>query len=186
MTRTVNGKACEAHLIEGEFTGRYAVNLYNCRGNDEIPYKFIIARSNADDISSRDACAIDPNTVIAQFNRKISESDRAQYLCNVEITEDKVRLVFTNENNGNGITARWSDYDERKVDALNHMFETQMTFNELICICGGVISTSPTINVTLVPHDGGDCTHEERECDYNLALENLSKETLIDLLTSAK
>lgn len=182
-----DGKACEAHLIEGTFSGRYSINLYRCGWNEkEIPYKFIVARSNASVVSQSTACSIDPNTIIAQFNRNISDDERAQYICNVEITEDRVRLVFTNENNGNGITARWSEYDKRKQDAINHMFEKQTTLNELICICGGIVSTSPTINVTLVPHDGGKCTHEERTCDYDLSLENLSKETLISLLTNEK
>ena len=184
MTSLKNGNACEAHLIKGSCSGRYAINLYSSLGNKEvIPYKFVVAKTDKDvDIKSvKSLSIIDPNSIVTIFNRSIDSNSAQQYVCNVDVTNDKIRLTFVNENAGSSHVSSWSVYDKRKLKVLNDKFEQQMTLNDLIVLLGGkIIETPKYCKKELVD---GELKTIYVDADYDLSLEKLSRETILELFS---
>lgn len=181
MTRLVNGNACEAHLIKGSCSGRYAINLYSVAWCNKkvIPYKFVVAKTDKDvDIQSvKSLSIIDPNSIVTILNRSIDRSSAQQYVCNVDVTKDKIRLTFVNENAGSSHVSSWSEYDKRKLKVLNDKFEQQMTLNDLIVLLGGKIIEAP--KYCKKEFVDGELKTIYVDADYDLSLEKLSREAIL-------
>lgn len=175
-----NGQASEFHLINGEYAGRYSINLYSNHSEDKmIPYKFIIAKSTRKNLQyTKTTMAVDPNDVIAVLNKEISEKQCAQYIADVEITNDNVRLIFNSEAGENVITSRYNEYDDAKRIERAKKANTQWTLNDFIRDMGGFVSnttTHPTLDMS-----NGELVEES--IDIDLSFEALSKETILELL----
>lgn len=186
MTRLVDGKACEAFYIENGVVDDFymKVNLYSNRSDKKkIPFKLIIAQT--DNMSGN--YIIDPNDVIYTTNLEIDKTELN--LGVVSIMEDSVIVNFNQTKGINTAVSRSDDLSTAMIEIINKKALNAFSLRRLIELCGGVVSLTPNIQVHTYTTLDGNTIGEKEELipvDYDLSLENLSKDTILNLLAVDK
>lgn len=188
MTRLVNGKACEAFYIENGIVNDFymTVNLYSNRSDKtKIPFKLIVAQ--VDDMTTMNTSyIINPNDVVYTTNLELNNNSQLN-LGVVSIKEDVVEINF-NVTKGNDVAvSASSDLSTAMIEIIKDKTSNAFSLGELITLCGGMVFSTPTFMVhsyDKMPNGTLISTEEKAyPVDYDLSLENLSKDTILKLLT---
>ena len=169
MTATAHGRACEAMFIDADnYSGNIHVNLYSNRsGMSTIKFKLIIARADKTTEKLAKNCVIDPNDVITTANLEIDRGSLT--VGSFEINENQTTFVFDLDNTSGGRVSSFSDVDKMRMEINSLKSEIQLGLRDFLANCGGnVLEELPT--------------EMDEDFEYtDLSLENISKETLLDI-----
>lgn len=184
------GKASEAMYIEGAgYSGTVLVNLFSrWRGASEItgkiPFRFVIAKSPKLTRMNKNAgYSIAPENIIAEVNMQFDENGPNEFkLGTFEADEDgkTIKFVFDSGNNGmNNVSFSNTELETMRLDVMKtrNSSKSLMFDSELIEECGGIpFKVGPKDPIEW--RDPNDC--------IDLTLENLSRETFIEILKEAE
>ena len=166
MTHLENGRACEAMFIDADnYKGSVYVNLYSNRSGVDIPFKLIIAKADKSAERLERNYLIDPNDVLAIVNLKCSNAERSMTIGTFNVDGDTTTFTFDLDKNGSGMVSRHSEVDDMRLAVNSLKDEIGLTLRDFLANCGAtVVDTEPT------------------EGEFvDLSLENISKETLLEI-----
>jgi hypothetical protein len=160
------------------------VNLYsNHSDKKKIPFKLIIAQTDNMSVNY----IIDPNDVIYTTNLEIDKTELN--LGVVSIMEDNVVVNFNQTKGIDTAVSRSDNLSTAMIEIINKKALNAFSLRRLIKLCGGVVSLTPNIQVHTYTTLDGNTIDEKEELipvDYDLSLENLSKDTILNLLAVDK
>lgn len=176
------GKSCKdkAFLL--------TVNKYT--GNDkDVPFNFVIAKTNASYIEKN--FIIDPNDILVtipnkfEFHSNISDNARQLTLGLIKITSDYIRFYFNDFSLGTSIITSQNKVTRGAYDYLNSYADTQLMLRELLTDCA-VIVDKPVIEelvATDQTDEDGNILYKKvnKPVDYDLSLQNIAKDSLIEI-----
>ena len=156
-------------------------NVFN--GEGELDYEFIVARRHKARFK-KDYC-VNPNDIIIKINRKMYKRDGNQICLGLlDVSESKINFCFTDFDMGfNNITRR-SDSTSDIYLALKQDLNYKIDLKSLLISSGMRCLHAPYEEKFVEMNIDGKTLYEKKtiEVDYNLSLENLTKDTLINLL----
>lgn len=167
----------EIYFISKNDNRVYFINLNNFTSNGKIEYTFTVASS--DDSTNLKNYAIDPNRIVLQY-KDVLESNNSNIGMIVSY-RDSFKLILSKAGLGSSRILR-SDLADAGLEFMLNSFSTAITFNKLIEMCGGIIVKTPTYSAIQIKPNG-DKETVEMPVDYDLSIENLSKDTVISLLS---
>ena len=107
----------------------------------------------------------------------------------VSIMEDNIVVNFNQTKGINTAVSRSDDLSTAMIEIINKKALNAFSLRRLIELCGGVVSLTPNIQVHTYTTLDGNTIGEKEELipvDYDLSLENLSKDTILNLLAVDK
>ena len=105
---------------------------------------------------------VNPNNVIGIAKTKINQRQKVLGLVTTEPNE--CRFYFTESYLGNSITSGNLETTEKSRNYLFNFYKNAITLNDLLETAGAVLVDNPD------------------ECDINLSMEDLEKDTILNLL----
>ena len=177
------GKNCE--------NKNFLLTLNNYTANrDEVPFEFIIAKTNTADICKN--FIVDPNNILTKVNKKFEYDVNGNKVNQitlglVKIKDDNIRFYFNDFSLGTSIITRQNKITQGAYSYLESYSDTQMELKELIKPYV-TLTDSPLVETLVetdqVDEDGNKLFKKvTRPVDYDLSLENISKETIIEMFT---
>lgn len=186
--------ACEVFLIKPEYTNKsFLIKLNNfTRNTKTVPFEFFVTKNEKSIVHK--SYTVNPNNVVMMTHNKfdndgITDSSRVVStltLGYVNITNTKIQIFFKSFED---IHKRTSSIDE----VNKHIFKftdlsigTQMKMKDLISKCGGTLLDSPmTEELEEVKTENGEVLYRKvtKKADYDLSVDTLSKDSLIELFT---
>ena len=186
--------ACEVFLIKPEYTNKsFLIKLNNfTRNTKTVPFEFFVTKNEKSIVHK--SYTVNPNNVVMMTHNKfdndgITDSSRVVStltLGYVNITNTKIQIFFKSFED---IHKRTSSIDE----VNKHIFKftdlsigTQMKMKDLISKCGGTLLDSPmTEELEEVKTENGEVIYRKvtKKADYDLSVDTLSKDSLIELFT---
>ena len=168
------------------------INNYTANHSD-VPFEFIIAKTDRTNIN-RDY-VIDPNKILAQvpYNFEHDEgSVRQMTLGFIEITPEYIRYYFNDFALGSSIVTRQNKVTKGAYDYLEAYTTSQLRLKPILELAGVTFTDSP-YKEEMVPMEVqlDEFTTETlykkvtTKVDYNLSLETITKDTLIEMLGDA-
>ena len=132
---------------------------------------------------------IDPNTVLALFNNKFDNTQKdkvtpAINLGYVEINKTDINIYFKNFVTVKGRVSSPDMVNKIVYEYSDLYSKTQITLNDLISKCGGIITDTPNIEKLESVAINGETLYKKvtHAVDYNLAVNVITKDTFIKLL----
>ena len=157
---------------------------------DEVPFEFIIAKTNTADICKN--FIVDPNNILTKVNKKFEYDANGNKVNQitlglVKIKDDNIRFYFNDFSLGTSIVTRQNKITQGAYSYLESYSDTQMELKELIKPYV-TLTDSPLVETLVetdqVDEDGNKLFKKvTRPVDYDLSLENISKETIIEMFT---
>ena len=181
--------ATEAFLISPNVANKSFILTLNdftqCR--KEIPFQlFVSSRVNSELDKNY---IIDPNTVLALFNNKFDNTQKdkvtpAINLGYVEINKTDINIYFKNFVTVKGRVSSPDMVNKIVYEYSDLYSKTQITLNDLISKCGGIITDTPNIEKLESVDINGETLYKKvtHAVDYNLAVNVITKDTFIKLL----
>lgn len=182
--------AVEAFLIRKDCTEKdllFTINKYT-DNNKDIPFTLIIAK--ADDTEFGKDYIINPNNILAQvemsfeYNRKSNTSSHYQTLGQAILHEDTIQFMFNNINLGESKISNRSDLTKSLMQFYINQCNTKLALKKLLQDCNCEITDKIEELVQVTQDENGDLLYKKvkKHIDYNLDLNNIQKDTIIDML----
>ena len=157
------------------------LNMYSSNSQD-VPFEFVIAKGESSDI--RKNYVIDPNNILGKVDMVVKKDARQMVVGFITIG-DNIRFYFNDFSAGaSKCTSRQDNITMGAFDYLQAYSKTQLKLNDLLKDCGAIISDKPTIREAIeeVNEQGEEIlTIKEKNVDIDLSLNNITKETIINL-----
>lgn len=151
--------------------GAFLVTLNMYTQNEQpVPFEFIIAK-NSNGLENKKRFIVDPNNVLEKIDMVINNTEREKIIGLITIS-DNVRLYFNNFSIGNARTSSRNRKTSGAFDYLRSYNQIQLKLNDLLVEAGAILTTSPTM-----PNKS-----KKTKVDFDLSLNSITKESLIDLL----
>lgn len=186
--------ACEVFLIKPEYTNKsFLIKLNNfTRNTKTVPFEFFVTKNEKSIVHK--SYTVNPNNVVMMVHNKFDNdgiTDNSRVVSTltlgyVNITNTKIQIFFKSFED---IHKRTSSIDE----VNKHIFKftdlsigTQMKMKDLISKCGGTLLDSPmTEELEEVKTENGEVLYRKvtKKADYDLSVDTLSKDSLIELFT---
>lgn len=186
--------ACEVFLIKPEYTNKsFLIKLNNfTRNTKTVPFEFFVTKNEKSIVHK--SYTVNPNNVVMMTHNKFDNdgiTDNSRVVSTltlgyVNITNTKIQIFFKSFED---IHKRTSSIDE----VNKHIFKftdlsigTQMKMKDLISKCGGTLLDSPmTEELEEVKTENGEVLYRKvtKKADYDLSVDTLSKDSLIELFT---
>lgn len=186
--------ACEVFLIKPEYTNKsFLIKLNNfTRNTKTVPFEFFVTKNEKSIVHK--SYTVNPNNVVMMTHNKFDNdgiTDNRRVVSTltlgyVNITNTKIQIFFKSFED---IHKRTSSIDE----VNKHIFKftdlsigTQMKMKDLISKCGGTLLDSPmTEELEEVKTENGEVLYRKviKKADYDLSVDTLSKDSLIELFT---
>lgn len=188
------------------------LNKYT-RNEPEVPFKLFIASTEDENINS--AYVVDPNKIIVSIDNKFDKCVNPCSVVNeitlglVKIEDGIISFYFNDFTTGSAISSDRSFVTDGIQSYIKEYTENQISLSSLITDCGGniICTKGSQSKYTILDVDGNTkeiSSQQAKELtdmglshlvkeeltefkpDYDLSLENISKDTLIKLLTPTK
>lgn len=186
--------ACEVFLIKPEYTNKsFLIKLNNfTRNTKTVPFEFFVTKNEKSIVHK--SYTVNPNNVVMMTHNKFDNdgiTDNSRVVSTltlgyVNITNTKIQIFFKSFED---IHKRTSSIDE----VNKHIFKftdlsigTQMKMKDLISKCGGTLLDSPMAEeLEEVKTENGEVLYRKvtKKADYDLSVDTLSKDSLIELFT---
>lgn len=164
-----SGNASEAIYLEGgEYTSSLRVNLFfDNSGKKEIPFKFVLAKSPVlDNLPYGTEYVIDPNSVLETIDMNIESSAKELMLGTLTKKNNSIVFVFGKTKSGNSTVSCRTNIDEMRDEVTKIRENCRISLKKFLKTCGGTV-------ISKLPKNSKDIV--------DLSLENLSKESLLNL-----
>ena len=141
----------------------FSLKVNNYTGNlNDIEYDIIIAKKSNKELETN--YIVDPKDIIIKIPKNIIEANKLEHsLGNIIIEDNKIKIVFTDLSTSNKITAENTSIEE----ILRNYLKQESKFK---CNLKDYLERS-----------GASLTNNDEDADINLSIENLNKNTIIDL-----
>lgn len=136
------------------------VNYYNFDENIEVPISIFAAHEQITQMKQN--YMVDPNNVIAVAKSKINQKQKILGL--IVTTEEQCRFYFSEVYLGRSITSTNSEFATNARKYLVDYYENMISFNDVLLKAGA------------------ELVDDKNECDVDLSIDNVSKDTIISLL----
>jgi hypothetical protein len=136
------------------------VNYFNHSEYIEVPFSIMVAKEKLDNLEQN--YMINPNNIVAVTNSKMREKQKVLGI--IDITADGCKFYFSEFNIGRSITAHSNEYTKNSIKYLVSSYTNSISFNDILVKAGAIIS------------------NDKGECDIDLSLEKLEKDTIINLI----
>lgn len=160
------------------------LNMFTNNSQD-VPFEFVIANTNRE-ATRRTNYVLDPNEIVEKVNMTVKKNERQKIVGFITIS-DSVRFYFNDFSAGSSCsTSSRSPITMGAFDYLQAYSQTQLKLNDLLREAGASVVDTKTVTIY------EDATDElgnpikvpkEVEADIDLSLENITKETIIDMLS---
>ena len=138
------------------------VNNYT-RNTDNVEYDIIIAKKNKDKLTAN--YIVNSQEILIKIPNNTIEKEKCEHsLGNIVINDDNIKLIFTDLNTSNRITASNSIYEEILRNYLKEENNTKCMLKDYLKLAGAKI------------------TRNKDKADIDLSIDALDKNILIDLL----
>lgn len=161
-------------------------NLYTSNSKD-IPFEFVIAKATHRP-QTKVYYTLDPNNILAKIDMTIKNSERQMIVGFITIG-DTIRFYFNDFTAGNGVgaprggsTSTRNNITMGAFDYLQSYSKTQLKLNDLLHEVGAIIVSQPQIPMTIIDSEGNENV-VMKDVDINLSLENITKDSIISLLS---
>ena len=171
--------------------GAFLITLNMYTGNSQdVPFEFVIAKATHKP-ENRVYYALDPNNILQKIDMVVKKEERQKVVGFITIG-DTIRFYFNDFSAGASVrTSRQNDVTMGTFDYLQSYSKTQLKLRDVLKDAGAILTDKELIEkevVRQVVNENGEVIEEKTEIeeyfvDYNLSLENITKETIIDLLS---
>ena len=159
--------------------------------NKDVPFEFMIAGAKQRQGANRCGYVVDPNNILEKIDMVVKKDERQMVVGFIMINKNTIRFYFNDFSNGNTRTSSQNDVTMKTFEYLQSYNEVQLRLLPLLKDAGAILSEKETVtkevSVDVPDEDGGVDTTVVKEVevpvDYNLSLNAITKETLIDLLS---
>jgi hypothetical protein len=161
MTDAQNG-ASELFYLTPQFNNPAlsAVNYFNFSNSDPVPAKFFLAEENVKELPKN--YMVDPSKIICSMDFDVKEKQTVFGFVRRN-SKGSLTFHFLEGTQGNSITSRNTKYMENSIQYLMDYYETLLTLNNVLAIAGANFDT------------------DKKNCDIDLSLENLQKDTILNI-----
>ena len=186
--------ACEVFLIKPEYTNKsFLIKLNNfTRNTKTVPFEFFVTKNEKSIVHK--SYTVNPNNVVMMTHNKfdndgITDSSRVVStltLGYVNITNTKIQIFFKSFEDIHKRTSSIDDVNKHIFKFTDLSIGTQMKMKDLISKCGGTLLDSPmTEELEEVKTENGEVLYRKvtKKADYDLSVDTLSKDSLIELFT---
>ena len=150
---------------QGKITNLVNLNYFNYDDGTEVPYQIVIGKETIHNLHSN--YMINPNNILCMVNSKINQKQKILGLL-ISTTQEN-RFYFCETYMGNTITTyNEKEYVKQSREYLFNYYQNTINLNELLIKAGAKLV------------DNVD------KCDIDLSPSALSKDTIINLMTSQK
>lgn len=165
------------------------LNMYRMNSQD-VPFEFVIAKATHKP-ENRTYYVLDPNNILAKFDMVIKNTERQMVVGFITIG-DTIRFYFNDFSAGASIrTSSRNDITMGIFDYLQSYSKTQLRLRDVLRDAGAKLTDKEVIEkevVRQVVDEDGNIIEErlekvEEPVDINLSIENITKETIINLLS---
>lgn len=165
------------------------LNMYTANSQD-VQFEFVIAKATHKP-ENRVYYTLDPNNILEKIDMVVKKDERQKVVGFITIG-DTIRFYFNDFTAGASVrTSRQNNITMGAFDYLQAYSKTQLKLKDILKDADAILTNKETITKHIykevVGEDGTVLetieTEEERPVDINLSLENITKETLIDLLS---
>lgn len=178
--------ATELYYIGKDYGhGAFLVTLndYTCN-KDDVPFEFMVTKTKANSASFRKNHVVNPNDIITKMDMKMT-SDAHQRVIGLIAIADNIKLYFNDFSTGSGYGGRFSTSRRDDITMGSYSYLTtyntiQLKLNDLLKEAGAIVLDTPTYKV--IELVDGEKVVKEVAVDVNLSLEEITKETLSELL----
>lgn len=154
---------------------------------DKVPFEFFVAQFDGSNIDKH--YVVDPNKVLMSTHNSFDEIDNkightsAKTLGYVQMTDKTIDIYFKNFEDIKGRISNIDEVNKHIFKYTDLYSKTQMTLNELIEKCGGIITDTnqkETLEEVIID---GETLYKKvtTKVDYDLSLENITKESIIKI-----
>lgn len=154
---------------------------------DKVPFEFFVAQFDGSNIDKH--YVVDPNKVLMSTHNSFDEIDNkightsAKTLGYVQMTDKTIDIYFKNFEDIKGRISNINEVNKHIFKYTDLYSKTQMTLNELIEKCGGIITDTnqkETLEEVIID---GETLYKKvtTKVDYDLSLENITKESIIKI-----
>lgn len=165
------------------------LNMYTSNSQD-VPFEFVIAKAEHEP-SQRVYYTLNPNNILGKIDMVIKTTQRQMVVGFITIA-DTIRFYFNDFSAGASVrTSRQDEITIGAFDYLQSYSKTQLKLRDVLKDAGAILTDKEIIEkeveTQVVDEEGKIISEETRieeyQVDYNLSLENITKETIIDLLS---
>ena len=165
------------------------LNMYTSNSQD-VPFEFVIAKATHKP-GNRTYYVLDPNNILAKFDMVIKNTERQMVVGFITIG-DTIRFYFNDFSAGASVrTSSRNDITMGIFDYLQSYSKTQLRLRDVLRDAGAKLTDKEVIEkevVRQVVDEDGNIIEEKLEkieepVDINLSIENITKETIINLLS---
>ena len=158
-----------------------SVNMYTHNSQD-VPFEFVIAKSDHN-INERVNYVINPNNILEKINMTMSKDQREKN-SGLIVIGDTIKLYLNDFSTGNRCATKQDEVTKGTFSYLQTYSKVQLKLNDLLKIAGAILTDQPTITGLAYMDDKGEIIESyEKPVDYDLSPNNITKETIIDLLS---
>lgn len=171
--------------------GAFLITLNMFRMNSQdVPFEFVIAKATHKP-ENRTYYVLDPNNILAKFDMVIKTTERQMVVGFITIG-DTIRFYFNDFSAGASVrTSSRNDITMGIFDYLQSYSKTQLRLRDVLKDAGAKLTDKEVIEkeiVRQVVDEDGNIIEEKLEkieepVDINLSIENITKETIINLLS---
>ena len=170
--------------------GAFLVTLNNfTQNNADVPFEFVIAKATHKP-EQRVYYALDPNNILEKIDMVVKNGEYQKTVGFIAI-DDTIKFYFNDFSQGNQRTSRQDDITMNTFDYLQSYSKIQLKLKDLLKDAGAILTDKETITKTVIiekiDEEGNviETTTEEKEIpvDVNLSLKDITKDTLISLLS---
>lgn len=161
----------------------FIINVTGYQYTGSVPFKFVVAKGSKKSFNKN--YMIDPNDIIAQFDFRLTPDARTFNIGRLCKNADGLTITFNNYNFGKDRSIYYNKEIEIITDFSNRAAKCQLNLKELLIKSGAKVVNAPSVIVTKrIKDEYGFETAVRMQVpvDYNLSLENITKDTLISLL----
>lgn len=187
ITDALNG-ATEVFYIGNKCSDKsffMTLNDYTEIKDQEIPFKFIVARVK-DKTTIEKNYVIDPNDVLLILNCKLNPNEVHKLLALIDIQFDTIKVIFRNNSLEKCRVSMMDQYKIKAQTYFDNYSKIQLSLNEVLKDCSVEILDKPVIEKFVEIKDINSkepvYKKEQYPVDIDLSLENISKDTIINLL----
>jgi len=154
--------ATELFYVERQLKASFIVmlNYYNYDKEIKVPFKIIVAKEKVKNF--KDNYMVDPNNVVLVVQSEISK--RQKMLGLLITTTKKSKFYFVETSIGNSITARNSEVAENSRKYLMNFYQNSIELKDVL------------------GEAGAEFVNDKEKADIDLSVENLEKDSILNLL----
>lgn len=137
-----------------------AVNYFNHMEGDPVPARFFLAKESLTNLPK--SYMVNPANILCSMDFEVKDKQTVFGFVK-KGSDGSLSFYFMEGTQGNSITSKNTKYMANSVQYLTDYFETMISLNQILTMAGAELTTTP------------------ENVDFDLSLENLEKDTILNM-----